>query len=292
MIRFWIATVALSALLLGGCPPMTMPDDMSGGDTSVDDGNGDGGAPPVTMRPDDDNNAGGDTNPSGDGSNTGGDTGGDNGGDSNSSGDNAGGDSGNSDNAGGDSGNGDAGNNGGNTDPGDSGNPNDGGGDNGGDADQAARAGTFSGSVTWQVSQGFGGTEFPFDPQVVQLDLTFDDDGNLTEVFVPGYSTGTPDQTVSVLTPGEQTGLSTALVEYLTVNYTETTATIELKVIHNRTAGNLQEIGEGMQTITLSIAGNDLTFDSTMRYEVQLVGTGPSVDTSETYTANATLTRQ
>lgn len=179
-------------------------------------------------------------------------------------------------------------------------------------------SGSFSGTLTWENSQFLaGGDAFPSGTDDVPLTVEFDENGVVKAVYFRGFvdapggmadvqqvgdvvtitqckgSSTTGWQDCALVPEQDVQGTLTQTVRILSVDYGADTATIELRVRHRKTEGQLMESGRGTETISITMAGDTLTYESTMTYDVTLGTTngGPSIDAGEISTTSGTLQR-
>jgi len=162
----------------------------------------------------------------------------------------------------------------------------------------SALAGTWRGTLTCTRTESLGSTTADPTTSTVTFEITFDDNGNASELTVLGFA-GAPDQPVMFTAVGQtadQSSANGALVISQTatltaIGLTDTRAEFGLSIDYSAIGGALTQDGRGTQTIAAELSGDALTYTATATYEVQQT-TGPiELDTGETIACTGTLSR-
>jgi hypothetical protein len=157
-------------------------------------------------------------------------------------------------------------------------------------------SGTFAGTLTWQTSQFLaGGSPFPSGSEDTPITIEFDENGVITAVFFRGFLDA-PDGTAAVQQVGDKVTLSDGglvqTVRVLEANYSDSGAFIKIRVRHQKDAGSLVETGVGIQTIDVSVSGDQLTYESTMTYDITFESAASPIGVGEISTTSGTLQHQ
>lgn len=160
-------------------------------------------------------------------------------------------------------------------------------------------SGSWSGTLSCEVTQSLEGVEANPTQTTRQLSIAFNDSSVPSSLLIPGF-TSAPDQTVSITQVGEsQTVTSTsgdlsitAVVTVSQASYAATSARIVLSIQYTAQGGGLSQTGTATQTIQVSVSGADLSYSATTTYTIVQAAGLISLNTGEETVCQGTLQAQ